>query len=124
VALDDGRLIEPGMVLGEGRKGIKLSYCTDSRPTARMAQLFRDSDLLVCEGLYGDDAELENAAGKKHMVFSEAARLAKSSGAAELWLTHYSPAMQNPFDYAHVARAIFPNTKPGKDLMFTTLAFG
>jgi ribonuclease BN (tRNA processing enzyme) len=123
VVLGDGRLIEPEMVLGEARKGIKLSYCTDSRPTSQMPQLFRASDLLVCEGLYGDDAELDNAAGKKHMVFSEAARLAKRSGVSELWLTHYSPAMQNPFDYAHVARAIFPNTKPGKDLMSATLVF-
>jgi ribonuclease Z len=123
VRLDDGRLIEPEMVMGAERKGIKISYCTDSRPTARMPQLFGSSDLLVCEGLYGDDAELENAASKKHMVFSEAARLAKSSNVGELWLTHYSPAFQNPRDYVRAARAIFPNAKAGSDLMSTTLVF-
>jgi ribonuclease Z len=120
---EDGRVFEPGMVLGPERRGIKVSYCTDSRPTKAMRSLFLGSDLLVCEGMYGADAERENAAGMMHMVFSEAARLARAAGAGELWLTHFSPAMPNPGDYVGEARKFFANSRAGRDLMATTIAF-
>ena len=123
VTLDDGRAIEPRLVTGPERKGVSVCFCTDSRPTSRMPGFFRGADLLVCEGLYGDDAQQQNAAGKKHMVFGEAARLAKEAGAGELWLTHYSPAMPNPSEYLEAATSRFPNSKCGRDLMSAALAF-
>jgi len=123
VTLEDGRTIEPHMVLGEPRRGIKLCYCTDTRPTSVMPTFFKDADLLICEGLYGDDENLENAAGKKHMVFSEAATLAKESNASELWLTHFSPALKTPSEFICYAQNIFVNTKVGVDLLSTTLRF-
>jgi len=123
VELPDGRAVTPDMVLGPARRGIKLSYCTDSRPAPALVQLFEGSDLVICEGMYGDDQERENAAGKKHMIFSEAARLAKDAGAEELWLTHYSPALQNPSAFIGAARDIFPAAHPGRDLLARTLKF-
>ena len=123
VTLEDGREIEPGMVTGPERKGVSVCYCTDSRPTARMPEFFKNTDLLVCEGLYGDDAQQQNAAGKRHMVFGEAARLASEAGAGELWLTHYSPAMPNPHDYIEAATTRFANSICGRDLMAKTLSF-
>ena len=123
VTLPDGRQIGPETVLGKARRGIKLSYCTDSRPAPALRKLFSKSDLLICEGMYGEDSELENARGKKHMVFSEAAILAKESGAGELWLTHYSPSMPNPSEFIGNARRHFQNSHPGRDLMTKTLTF-
>jgi ribonuclease Z len=123
VELDDGRSVTPDMVLGPERRGIKLSYCTDSRPAPALRRLFKDSALLICEGMYGDDGERENAIGKKHMIFSEAAGLARDAGVGELWLTHYSPALQNPGEHIGAARRVFPNTRAGSDLLTTKLIF-
>ena len=121
--LEDGRLISPEMVLGPERRGIKLSYCTDTRPAPGLCKLFANSDLVICEGMYGDDMEFENAVGKKHMLFSEAATLARDACAGELWLTHYSPSLQNPAAHMDAARNIFPNSSAGRDLMTKTLKF-
>lgn len=118
-----GRVFEPGMVLGEPRRGIKVTYCTDTRPAAELALLARDSDLLVCEGIYGENEKLKGAMEKKHMIFSEAAELAKESGARELWLTHYSPALSDPEEFIQNARSIFLNTQAGFDGMTKTLHF-
>ena len=123
VELPGGRLIEPGMVLGSARRGIKLSYCTDSRPAPALRELFDQSDLLICEGMYGEDSELENARGKKHMIFSEAAGLAREANVGELWLTHYSPSLQNPSQHIGAARRIFENSYPGRDLLTKTFKF-
>ncbi len=118
-----GRVFDSGMVLGESRRGIKVTYCTDSRPAGSVALLARDSDLFVCEGIYGEDEKRDGAVGKKHMIFSEAAFLAKESGCRELWLTHYSPSLKDPLEYIDCARAVFPNTKAGFDGMSKTICF-
>jgi ribonuclease Z len=119
----EGKRYDPEMVLGKPRKGLKIAYCTDTRPTRSLAEFCRDSDLLVCEGIYGEDEKKAGAIEKKHMIFSEAAAIAKESGSRELWLTHYSPSMKDPEAFADVARTIFPNTVPGRDLMTKTLQF-
>ena len=85
-------LYTPDMVLGPARKGIKLTYTTDTRPVKSIEEHAKDSDLFICEGMYGEqDKEEEKAKAHKHMTFKEAATLAKSANVKELWLTHYSP---------------------------------
>lgn len=88
-----------------------------------MPSFFSDCDLVVCEGIYGDNALLQRAHEKGHMVFSQAAAIAKESGSRELWLTHFSPAMLIPEDYLSEALNFFENTVVGKDLMKKTLNF-
>jgi len=119
----DGKCFEPGMVLGEPRRGIKVTYCTDTRPTSQLVQLSRESDLFVCEGIYGEDEKRAGAIEKKHMIFSEAAELARESRSRELWLTHYSPALKDPLDYIQTAKAIFPNAYTGFDGMTKSFHF-
>ncbi|MCL1988703.1 MAG: ribonuclease Z [Firmicutes bacterium] len=111
------------MVLGEPRKGLMIGYCTDSRPTADLPSFMQNADLLICEGLYGDPDKLEKTIARKHMTFNEAAKIAKTANAQELWLTHFSPAMHNPQDYHKETQKIFPNTIIGKDRMTKTLTF-
>lgn len=111
------------MVLGEERHGIKICYATDTRPCNNLELLSKDSDLFICEGMYGDDSYLEKALSNKHMLFSEAAHLAKSSKVKELWLTHFSPSMANPEEHLHVAKNIFNNTILGEDRIKKTLHF-
>jgi ribonuclease Z len=119
----EGAVYQPEMVLGEPRKGLKISYSTDTRPTAGHAGFIKGSDLFVCEGMYGDNDMLQKAIDKKHMLFSEAAALARDGHVKELWLTHYSPAMERPQDYLENAREIFTNTELGTDLKFKPLVF-
>ncbi len=119
----EGRLLTPDMVLGEGRKGLKVSYCTDSRPVEWIADYANEADLFICEGMYGEATEETKASAYKHMTFSEAASLAKAGNVKELWLTHFSPSLVYPKDFLHVAKAIFPQSIIGKDRMTKTFKF-
>lgn len=119
----EGRELVPEMVLGPPRKGLKVTYCTDARPDNELIEFASGSDLLVCEGMYGDDALLEKAIERKHMIFSEAAAVADKSRSKELWLTHFSPSLREPEDYVQSARDIFPNTVIGADLLVRQLNF-
>ena len=120
---DEGRIYTPDMVLGPPRKGIKLTYTTDTRPTESILRNAKDSDLFICEGMYGEDDKIEKAKGYKHMTFREAATLARDAGVGEMWLTHYSPSLTRPEEYMDEVRRIFPRTKAGKDRMSVNLEF-
>lgn len=111
----EGQIYTPDMVLGPARKGIKLTYTTDTRPTESILRNARGSDLFICEGMYGEEDKAEKAKGYKHMTFREAAVLARDAQVGEMWLTHYSPSLIRPEDYIDVIREIFPQTYPGKD---------
>lgn len=119
----DGDRFEPDMVLGKRRKGLKVAYCTDTRPTEELTNFCENADLFICEGIYGENEKQPGAMEKKHMIFSEAAALAKKSGAAELWLTHYSPALADPCPFLINAKSIFANTQAGQDLMMKRLFY-
>ena len=105
----------PDMVLGAPRKGIKLTYCTDTRPTDSIVRNAKEADLFICEGMYGEPEKKQKAKEYKHMTFYEAAAMAKEAQVKELWLTHYSPSLVRAEDYMHEVRKIFPNAIAGKD---------
>lgn len=111
----DGITYTPEMVLGPARKGIKLTYTTDTRPTESILRNAKDSDLFICEGMYGEDDKADKARGYKHMTFREAAVLARDAQVQEMWLTHYSPSLVRPDEFMDKVREIFPNAYPGKD---------
>lgn len=117
------RIFTPDMVLGEDRKGIKLSFITDSRPTDNIIDFIRGSDLFICEGTYGSDDDLIKAIENKHMTFREAANLALKGDANELLLTHFSQAMNDPTEYRENATSVFDNTIIGYDGWKKTLSF-
>ena len=119
----DGKTYTPDMVLGAPRRGIKLTYCTDTRPTNSIRENAKASDLFICEGMYGETDKDAKASEYKHMTFYEAADLAKVAEVEELWLTHYSPSLTRPEEYMDAVRSIFPNAKAGKDGMSAELSF-
>ena len=92
----NGKIYTSDMVLGNARKGISLSFCTDTRPVDSLVNFINGSDLFVCEGMYGENEKQKKAIEYKHMLFSEAAKLAKLGNVKELWLTHLSPSMKEP----------------------------
>ncbi len=120
---DGDNVYTPDMVLGPPRKGIKLTYCTDTRPIPVIAQKAENADLFICEGMYGEDGKECKAREYRHMTMYEAANLAKQAGAAEMWLTHYSPSLVRPDEYLDKVRGIFSRTKMPKDGWQKTLDF-
>ena len=119
----EGHVYTPDMVLGKPRKGIKLTYCTDTRPTKSIVDNAAGSDLFICEGMYGEKDKEAKAREHKHMTFYEAAKLAKDAGVKELWLTHYSPSLTHPEEYMDEVRRIFPRTVAAKDKRSVELLF-
>ena len=122
VTLPD-RTLTSDMVLGKARKGIHLTYCTDTRPTEAIVKYAKDSDLFICEGMYGEKDKEKKAREYKHMTFYEAAKLAKEAAVKELWLTHYSPSLVRPEEYMGDVRKIFPKAIAAKDGRSCELVF-
>jgi len=120
---EDGRVYTPDMVLGGARKGLKVTYCTDSRPTDFIVSNAKDADLFICEGMYGEPDKLDKAKEHKHMTFYEAAAMARDAEVKELWLTHYSPSLTRPDEFKRETRQIFPNTVISRDGQTTDLLF-
>ncbi|MBU3136337.1 ribonuclease Z [Clostridium gasigenes] len=119
----DGKVYTTDMVLGDNRKGIKLSYVTDTRPIEDIKEFIKDSDLFICEGTYGDDGDIDKAIKNKHMTFREAATLAREGNVKELLLTHFSPAMIEPESFANNATSEFNNSTIGYDRLVKELNF-
>lgn len=119
----EGQIYTPDMVLGPQRKGIKLTYCTDTRPTDSIRNNAKGSDLFICEGMYGEKDKQKKAKEYKHMTFYEAASLAKEADVGELWLTHYSPSLTRPEEYMDDVREIFPRAIAAKDRRTAELVF-
>jgi ribonuclease Z len=119
----DGQIYGPELVMGAPRKGIKLTYCTDTRPAKSLVQFARDSDLAIFEGMYAEPDKLEKAKQYKHMTFYEAAHVARDAKVRELWLTHFSPSLVRGEDYMDKVRGIFPHASLGKDGRMTELDF-
>ncbi len=128
--LQKGNIIEtggveytPDMVMGAPRKGIKVTYCTDSRPTDTITAYAKDSDLFICEGMYGEPDKLAKAREYKHMTMYEAASIAAAANVKEMWLTHYSPSMAHPEEFMDKVQEIFPAAVASRDGKHVTLNF-
>ena len=120
---DGETLYTPDMVLGPARKGLKITYCTDTRPTDSIRNNAKGSDLFICEGMYGEKDKQKKAKDYKHMTFYEAAKIAKEAEVNEMWLTHYSPSLTRPEEYMEDVKAIFPNSVAAKDGQTVELTF-
>lgn len=119
----EGKEYDSSMVMGENRKGLKVTYCTDTRPMDSIIENAKNADLFICEGMYGEDEKITNAKEHKHMMMTEAASLAQKAKVKEMWLTHYSPATARPYEFADKIKSIFPNTVIAKDRMELELKF-
>lgn len=119
----DGNVYTPDMVMGEARKGLKVTYCTDTRPTDTITEYAKGSDLLILEGMYGEPDKLSKAKEYKHMTMYEAAKIAKQAEVPQLWLTHYSPSLIRPEEFLGEVKKIFPNTIAAKDGRTVELKF-
>lgn len=119
----EGKLFTSDMVMGKERKGIKIAYCTDTRPCENIIKYTKDCDLLVLEGMYGTDENANKAVQYKHMTMIEACEIASIVRPEELWLTHFSPSNVYPVEYKEELKKIFDNVFIPKDGWIKELKF-
>ena len=119
----EGCFYTPDMVMGEDRRGISVTYCTDTRPTPLIEKYAADTDLLILEGMYGEREKLAKAKEHRHMMFEEAAMIAAKADPKELWLTHYSPSLTRPEEYMRDVKKIFPRAHAARDGKTVELCF-
>ncbi|MDR1316934.1 MAG: ribonuclease Z [Spirochaetales bacterium] len=112
VVSESGQTVQPEDVLGPSRRGRKFSFITDTLFTQSACAYVKDSDILICEGMFAKDLE-DSAREKKHMTSQQAAAIAKNSGGiGKMGLIHYSPRyMERDLkQLLREAREIFPDT--------------
>ena len=114
----DGTTVKPSDVLGAARKGRKFSYVTDTLYLDSIADEVRNSDLLICEGMF-ENALIDQAKEKKHMTASQAAAIARDSNSKKMALIHYSPRYTDRelVVLEEEAKKIYPNAILSKDRM-------
>jgi ribonuclease Z len=96
---------------------------TDTRPLPQFVKFLTGADLLVCEGTYGSDEDVTKAVRNQHMTFRESASLAHEAAVRRLWITHFSPALEEPNAYADIATSVFRDTTVGHDGLTIDLPF-
>ncbi len=119
VTLEDGRIVEPGEVMGNPRRGRKFSFVTDTGFQPSLPAQVRDSDLFICEGMF-EKALAASAREKKHLTAVQAASIAKEAGGiGKMGLIHYSPRYteRELKTLLKEAREIFPETFLCRDRM-------
>lgn len=119
----NGALITPEQVLGPPRRGISFAFITDTRPTPALSTFAHDVDLLICESMYDDPADLPLARAHAHMLAEESAAIALAAAAHALILTHFSPKIYDTAPAEKAARRVFANTHAARDGMMVTLDY-
>ena len=86
-------------------------------------QAAQEADLLLCDATYALPEQEAQARQWGHSTFGQSAALAVQAGAKRLWLTHYSPMITDPEEYAEQAQGIFPGAECGFDGKSITLQY-
>ncbi len=115
--------VHPEEVTGAERKGISFVFSTDTRPCETLEKYTPGADLLILEGMYGDEEKRPQALKNHHMMFTEAAEIARAADPAALFLTHFSTSVDDPEEFLPAARAVFPHTFAARDGMILTLRY-
>ncbi|UCF12412.1 MAG: ribonuclease Z [Thermoplasmatales archaeon] len=115
ITLDNGKKINPSMVLGPPRKGRKIVISGDTIPYEKIINFSKRADILIHDGTF--DSELKDIAGDYgHSTAFQAAEIAKKAKVEKLFLTHISPRYLDHRVIENDARKVFKNSFVPKDL--------
>jgi ribonuclease Z len=115
VTLDDGRVIDPGVLVGPTRAGRRVVITGDTRPCAATMEISCGADLLVHEATFADE-EAPRALETGHSTAREAATVAASAGVRRLALTHISARYsRDAGELEREAREVFANSFVARD---------
>lgn len=120
VTLEDGRVISADQVMGPTRKGRRIAYITDTRPSDKVVEFVQGVDVLIHEATYLDE-ERTQARQRYHSTAKQAAEIARDAGVGQLILTHFSSIYTRTSPLVQEARAIFPKTVAAKDFFEWTV---
>ncbi len=112
----DGKTFRPEQVLGEERPGKVIGISGDTMPSAELEEFFAGCDYLIFDATFLD-GEQQRAAETRHSTASQAASLAKSAGAKNLILTHFSARYRDDTGHLAEARRIHPCVTAAADRM-------
>lgn len=117
-----GRRITPDMVLGKARRGRKLVYSGDTKPSARVAALAKGADVLIHDCTL-DSSHGQLAADFGHSTAAQAAAIAKKAGVRMLYLVHLSPRYEDTGILEKEAKQVFKNSVVAQDLSDYTVKY-
>lgn len=124
VLSEDGAVVKPEQVLGKKRSGRKFSFVTDTLFKPSIIDEVKNSDLLICEGMF-EEALADQAKEKKHMTASQCATIAKEADVKRMCMIHYSPRYTDK--ELHVlleeARKIWPKAELSRDRMIIDIPY-
>ena len=115
--------VQPEDVTGPPREGLRLALVTDTASFPGLSHFVAGSDLLICESTFVLDEDEERARERGHMTMRQAAQLASAGEVKRLWLTHFSPKVEEPLAHAEFARALFSNAEIGRSGLCTELSY-
>jgi ribonuclease Z len=118
-----GRTITPDMVLGEKRRGRKVVYTGDSRPTKRTVEIARNADILIHDASFKEELK-DWAIESGHSTAKEAAEVAREANVKKLILTHISTRYsKDASPLLEEAKKVFENTIIAEDFMSLEVTF-
>lgn len=124
VTTQDGRTVKPEDVMGHKRKGRKFSFVTDTLYKPSISEEVKNSDLLICEGMF-EEGLLDQAKEKKHMTAKQAATIARDANVKRMCMIHYSPRYTDK-DLSVLlseAQEIWPKSELSKDRMHIEIPY-
>ena len=123
VTLEDGRVIDPSVLVGPRRPGRKVVLSGDTRPSDETVELARGADVLVHEATFSDEEEAR-AAETGHSTAREAAGVALRAGVRKLVLTHFSARYsRDASDLLREAKDVFDEVVIARDGMEIEVPF-
>ena len=112
----NGEKVTPDMVLGKSRKGKKIVYIPDTKPSKAIADFAKGSNVLIHDATA--DSSLEKKANKYgHSSARQAAVIAKKAGVKLLFLTHISPRYEDAGILEKDAKKVFSNSVVAEDFL-------
>lgn len=120
----NGKTVYPSDVMGPPRHGRKISFVTDTLYIDSIASDVKESDLLICEGMFTEDL-LATAREKKHLTARQAGKIAKDAQVKKMGLIHYSPRYtdRNLAPLLEEARSVFPQSFLCKDRLILNVPY-
>jgi ribonuclease Z len=122
VELRDGRVVRSRDVVDAPRKGLKIVYSGDTRPTDGLLEAASGADVLIHEATF-DDTLTCKADENRHSTVSQAAEVAKKAGVGSLILTHISSRYPDASVLLEDAIKAFPSTIIAEDLLEIDVPF-
>lgn len=114
LVLPDGRLVPNAELTLPPRPPRSYAFCSDTSPSAKVAEQVKGVDLLYHEATFIAENEPE-AALSGHSTAAQAAQIARQAGVGKLLMGHFSSRYADLERHLAEARSFFPNTEAAEE---------